>query len=187
MHVSRLSAVAISGTVIVLAVVGVGFVSAATQRTAATTISSVDSGHASTAVDGSSLDNLMVSGATLRRLRGRLGHRVVHGIVTLERPKGGLVTVQVDRGTVAAVTSGHLAISETGGSIVTVATSADTRVRRDGSRIELSALRNGDDVYVLSLVPDGGGEPTAAIVAAPTRQGRAGSSPQPSASAGPTG
>ena len=99
--------------------------------------------------------------------RPRLGRHVLHAVVTVERD-GQLLTFQIDRGKIESIGGGKLTISEAGGSSVTVTTDEATRVRRDRKRIELTALKAGDDVYVISRVPSAGGEAVAIRIAAPT-------------------
>jgi hypothetical protein len=176
----------VASAVIVLVVVGAGIVSAANRPLAQPTDASLTM---PSATNQPSLVGLVAGDAALARLRGRFGRHMVHGVFTLDRPKGGLITVQVDNGTVASVGSGALTITEPGGSTVTVTTNADTRARRDGSRIDLSVLKTGDEVYVLSIVPDGGGRAIARLVAAPTgtRRARPNTTPSPAASPSASG
>ncbi len=134
-----------AGAIIVLAVSGIGIVSAATSPTAP----------AAAAVTGGA-----PAGRDLPRLP-RLGRHLVHAVITLDHPDDGLITIQLDHGTVASVGSGTLTIAEAGGTTVTVTTNDQTRVRRHGEKATLGDLETGDEVYVVSRVPSGGGQAVA--------------------------
>jgi hypothetical protein len=82
----------------------------------------------------------------------RIGRRVVHGTVVVQKKDGTFVTLQLDRGTIASVGSGTITISEPGGRTETVTTNADTRVRKGGAKSDLSKLAVGDTVSVVSEV-----------------------------------
>jgi hypothetical protein len=101
--------------------------------------------------------------------RPRLGRHVVHAVVTVERD-GQLLTFQVDQGTIDSIDDGKLTVKEAGGRSVTVGTDSTTRVRRDRKRMELTDLRAGDAVFVISRVPSGVGEPLAIRIRAWTVQ-----------------
>jgi hypothetical protein len=101
--------------------------------------------------------------------RARLGRHVVHAVVTVERD-GKLLTFQVDRGKIDTVGDGTLTISEIGGVSVTVATDTQTRVQRDGKRTDLTVLKAGDEVYVISRVPSDAAQPVAVRILAPTKE-----------------
>ena len=107
--------------------------------------------------------------AAALRFRGR--GRIVHGIVTIDSPKNGLITVQVDGGTISKVDGKSVTISEKGGGSVTVAIDADTRVRRDRKRATPADLKLGDTVRVVSRVADGGAATAKAIIVAPASGG----------------
>ncbi len=91
----------------------------------------------------------------LRRLAA--WQRLVHATATLDLPTaGGLTTVQLDHGTIGAVSTTALTISEAGGGSVTVALSGETKVRRHGAKAATGDLAKGDEVFALSRVgPDG--------------------------------
>ncbi len=89
---------------------------------------------------------------------------LVHGVITLDTPDEGLITVQLDHGTLAAIGNGSITISEAGGSSVTVNTSEETRVRKDGHRAALEDLEVGDEVFVSSRVD---GTTTARLILVP--------------------
>ncbi len=118
----------------------------------------------------------------LRRL-GR-GRAFVHAVVTLQRPAG-LVTFQVDQGTLATIASGSLTIGEAGGRSETVATSAQTRVRKDAQKSALTNLAAGDHVIVVSRF-DASGKPVALLVIVPRPAG-SGPAASPAASPGSNG
>lgn len=82
----------------------------------------------------------------------RIGRRVVHGTVVVQRKDGTFVTLQLDRGTIASVGAGTIVISEPGGRTETVTTNSDTRVRKDGAKSDLTRLTVGDKVSVVSEV-----------------------------------
>ena len=82
----------------------------------------------------------------------RIGRHVVHGTVVVQKKDGTFVTMQLDRGTIASIGSGMVTVSEPGGRTETVATNAQTRVRKDGVKSDLSKLAVGDRVGVVSEV-----------------------------------
>jgi hypothetical protein len=95
-------------------------------------------------------------------IRGR--GRIVHGTVTIDSPKDGLITVQIDGGTIAAVDAHSITIAEKGGGSVTVAIDSNTRVRRDRKRANAADLKVRDTVRVVSRIADGGAA-TARVIA----------------------
>jgi hypothetical protein len=101
--------------------------------------------------------------------RARLGRHVVHAVVTVERD-GKLLTFQLDRGNIDSIGDEKLTISEVGGASVTVRTEAQTRVRRDGKRTDLTVLKTGDEVYVISRAPSGADQPVAVRILSPTKE-----------------
>ncbi|HEX2756250.1 MAG TPA: hypothetical protein VHM48_12345 [Candidatus Limnocylindrales bacterium] len=90
----------------------------------------------------------------LRRLAA--WRRLVHATVVVDLKAGGLTTIQLDHGTISAMTSTTLTIAEAGGGSVSVALGDETRVRRDGAKAAAADLRNGDEVFVMSKVEAGG-------------------------------
>src|SRR5947207_853208 len=64
----------------------------------------------------------------------RLGRALVHATVTLDLPRTGLVTVQLDHGAISAIAGGSLKLLETGNSSVTIAGDDKTRVRKNGAQ-----------------------------------------------------
>jgi hypothetical protein len=87
--------------------------------------------------------------------------------MTIDSPKDGLITVQIDGGTISAMGAGSVTIAEKGGGSVTVATDADTRVRRDRKRATPADLKVGDTVHVMSRVATGGSATAKVIVVPP--------------------
>jgi hypothetical protein len=103
---------------------------------------------------------------TTRQIR-RLAawQRLVHATATLDLPAaGGLTTVQLDHGTIAAVSSTSLTISEAGGGSVTVALGDATRVRRGGAKAAIGDLAKGDEVFTMSRVESDGTEAYLVVV-----------------------
>lgn len=98
----------------------------------------------------------------LRRLAA--WRRLVHATVVVDLKKGGLTTVQVDHGTISAVTAATLTISETGGGSISIAIGDETRVRRDGSKAAPADLKTGDEIFVLSKVGTAGTEAYLVVV-----------------------
>ena len=148
------------GALVLLTAVGVGFVQASTAG-AAPLPGATDAAVAPPTATTDQADPL--SAALRLRARGR----IVHGTVTIDSPKDGLITVQVDGGTIAAVDAHSITIAEKGGGSVTVAIDSDTRVRRDRKRATTADLKVGDTVRVVSRVANGGAATAKAIVVAP--------------------
>jgi hypothetical protein len=94
------------------------------------------------------------AGPGLRRLR--LGQHFVHATILLDLPQKGLTTIQVDHGTISAVSATSLVIAETGGTSATVTLGDETRVRRNGEKAKMADLEKGDEVFVMSKVESGG-------------------------------
>ena len=84
----------------------------------------------------------------------RMVRHVVHGTFIVQKPDGTLQTIQVDRGTIASISGATITISEPSGN-QTVATNAQTRVRKDGAKADVSRLAIGDKVLVISTVENG--------------------------------
>ena len=99
----------------------------------------------------------------LRRLAA--WRKLVHATVVVDLPVlGGLTTIQLDHGTVSAVSATSLTIAEAGGGSVTVDLGAKTKVRRDGAKAAISDLKTGDEVFVMSRVEAGGAEAYLVVV-----------------------
>ncbi len=92
-------------------------------------------------------------------------NRLVHATVVVDLKAGGLTTIQLDHGTIAAVGASSITITEAGGGSVTVALGSDTRVRRDGAKAAAADLKVSDNVFVMSKVEAGG--TTAYLVVVP--------------------
>lgn len=94
-------------------------------------------------------DGSVVRGA-LRRLAA--WRHLVHATVVVDlETRGGLTTIQLDHGTVSAVSATALTITEAGGRSVSLVL-GDTRVRRAGAKAAIGDLRVGDEVFVMSKV-----------------------------------
>ena len=148
------------GPLVLLTAVGVGFVQASSTG-AAPLPAAADAPVAPPAATTGQADPL----STALRLRGR--GRIVHGTITIDSPKDGLITVQVDGGTIAAVDAHSITIAEKGGGSVTVAIDSDTRVRRDRKRATPADVKLGDTVRVVSRVTNSGAATAKAIIVAP--------------------
>ena len=134
------------GALIVLTVAGIGLVQAAAPSPADPTSAILD---AAVAVDPVAGD-ATTTDARLRPLR-----HLVHGTITFDHPDKGLITVQVDGGTISSVDADSITIAEKGGASVTVAIDDQTRVRVGGRRSTAAELKAGQTVRVISRVGDG--------------------------------
>ena len=149
-----------STTVLVLAVAGIGIASAAPPV-------GVDPvGPAAFELPLLEPDEDASTGDALR-LRRLLGPRMVHAEIVIDRGDKGLVTVQLDRGTIKAIGAQSLTIDQAGNRTQTVATSDTTRVRKNRQRATLADLRVGDVVIVTSMVDKGKAEARLIVVPAP--------------------
>ena len=92
----------------------------------------------------------------LRLRRVAAWRHLVHATVVVDLPKKGLTTIQLDRGTISAVTSTSLTIAEAGGGSVTVSLGSGTRVRRLASKAVVTDLKVGDAVFAMSKVEASG-------------------------------
>jgi hypothetical protein len=81
---------------------------------------------------------------------GRHLDRLVHAEAVVDLPEKGLVTFSVDVGTVQSVAEGSITIQPRQGGAVQLATSDETRVRKDRERVGTEALAAGDRVVVIS-------------------------------------
>ena len=185
-----------AGVLVVLGAIGGGLVEAAASSTASTADVAAPATPIGTANDAAALldalalttDPASSSGAipaqllALRdRLEGRLAGlrgRLVQGTLTVLDRDGKLVTLQLDHGTVSAVGGGSITIAEAGGTNVSVATTAETRVRREKKPATLADLKVGDEVVVTSTVA--GSSATARLVVVPP------ASPAPATPAAPS-
>ena len=71
---------------------------------------------------------------------------VLHGQVTIQKPGGGYETLDVQRGTVTAVSATSLAVKSTDGYTTTYAVASDTLV--DAKARGIGSVKNGDTVLV---------------------------------------
>jgi hypothetical protein len=136
----------VAGALIILSTVGVGLAQAAP----APAVPSASVAEAAPPLLGERLRERVGE-----RGPGRLGRHLVHGTVTFVGRDGELVTLQFDHGTVSAIGDDTVTIAEAGGASETVATTAETRVRKDRKPAKLTDLAVGDEVFVVSVV-DGG-------------------------------
>ncbi len=84
----------------------------------------------------------------------KITRHIVHGTVVVQKKDGTLQTLQIDRGTIASISGATITISEPGGSQV-VTTDAQTRVRKNGAKSDVSKLAVGDRVAVVSALDSG--------------------------------
>jgi hypothetical protein len=122
---------------------------------------------------GSDLDALLAADQTTTRPAAAAGRirrlaawqRLVHATVVVDLKQGGLTTIQLDHGTISAVSSTSLTVKETGGGSVSLALGDDSRVRRGGAKATIADLKTADEVFVMSKVEAGG--TTAYLVVVP--------------------
>ncbi len=101
--------------------------------------------------------------AGLRRLAA--ARKLVHATVLVDLPKlGGLTTIQLDHGTIAAVNATTLSITEADKTTATVKLGAETRVRKNAAKAAVTDLKTGDEVFVMSKVGTGGTEAYLVVV-----------------------
>ncbi len=101
--------------------------------------------------------------AGLRRLAA--ARKLVHATVLVDLPKlGGLTTVQLDHGTIAAVSATSLSITEADKSKPTVKLGDETRVRKNAAKAAIADLKVGDEVFVMSKVSSDGTEAYLVVV-----------------------
>lgn len=93
---------------------------------------------------------------------GRGGRHGLHGakrrLVTGEskvQVEGGFATVNVDVGEVTAVDGSTVTIERADGESVSATASDETRVCRDGSRVEVGAIQAGDTARITRVTRDG--------------------------------
>ena len=164
MGLPRRSLALAGGALVLLAAAGVGLVQASSAPAAVGTPAAVPLAVPPVGATGGT-----DAFAAALRLRGR--GLVVHGTVTIDSPKEGLITVQVDGGSASAVDADSVTIAEKGGGAVTVAIDAETRVRRDRRRATAADLKVGDSVRVVSRVGTDGTATAKLIVVAPAAGG----------------
>lgn len=132
------------GALIVLSAVGFGLVQASSPAPAPTATR--------TAPQAAAVVQADPDAGGLADARIRAGRHVVHGTITIDSPKEGLITIQLDGGAISAVDADSITIAEKGGGSVIVVITADTRVRIDGKRAKASDLKVGQAVRVVSRV-----------------------------------
>jgi hypothetical protein len=123
------------------------------------------------AADQSAAPNAAAAGrakiavAGLRRLAA--ARHLVHATVVVDLPRlGGLTTIQLDHGTISAVSATSLTIKEAGDSSATVVLGDETRVRKRAAKAAISDLKVGDEVFVMSKVGTGGTDAYLVVVPA---------------------
>jgi hypothetical protein len=95
------------------------------------------------------------SGSPSAAARLRPFRNLVHGTITFDHPEDGLITVQLDGGTISAVDGDSITIAEAAGASVTVAIDDETRVRIARKRSTVAELKAGQTVRVVSRIADG--------------------------------
>lgn len=102
--------------------------------------------------------------AGLRRLAA--ARHLVHATVVVDLPRlGGLTTIQLDHGTISAVSPTALTIKEAGDTSATVVLD-ETRVRKHAVKAGIGDLKVGDEVFVMSKVEAGGTDAYLVVVPA---------------------
>lgn len=161
----------LAGSALLVALAGIGIAQAQPSGSAATS----PTGDTAADPDLAAIDAVLAAEQVASDATGRLGaerlrrlaawKHLVHGTVVVDLPKAGLTTIQLDHGTISAVSATSLTIAEAGGSSATVSLSDESRVRRDGAKAALADLKTGDVVVVMSKVESGG--TTAYLVVVP--------------------
>jgi hypothetical protein len=162
MAISRRRLALGGGALVLLSALGVGFVQANSvgpSSVPAAVDAAVTAPAPATTADEA--DALLAA----PRQRGR--RLVVHGTLTIDSPKDGIITVQIDGGTIAALDANSVTIAEKGGASVTIAIDDKTRVRRDRKRATVAELKIGETVRVVSRVAAGGAATAKAIIVVP--------------------
>lgn len=136
--------IALTGAALtVLTVAGIGLAQAAAPTSADPDLAALDAAVSDAPTAGDATGAVV----RLRPLRN-----VVHGTITFNSPKQGLITVQVDGGKITAVDAKSVTIAEVGGASITVAIDDKTRVRLDKKRSTAGDLKTGQTVRVISRV-----------------------------------
>ncbi len=147
--------IALTGAALaVLTVAGIGLAQAAPPTTVV--------GTAPVAAPAAAASGSPSAAGRLRPIR-----HLVHGTITFDHPTDGLITVQLDGGTISAVDADSITIAEADGASVTVAIDDGTRVRVDRKRSTPADLKAGQTVRVVSRVADGGAATAKRIVVLP--------------------
>jgi Domain of unknown function (DUF5666) len=159
--------VALTGSaLIVLSAVGFGLVQASSPVTSPANVAAMPATPATQAASAAGAADDLAAFTTDARLRA--GRHLVHGTVTIDSPKEGLITVQLDGGSISAVDADSMTIAEKGGGSITVTLNTDTRVRVDGKRGRLTDLKVGQVVRVVSRVGADGAATARRVVVPPT-------------------
>lgn len=163
----------LAGSALLVALAGIGIAQAQPSEAAVT--APTNAAAAAPNADLAAIDAVLAAEQVAPDATGRQGperlrrliawKHLVHGTVVVDLPKAGLTTIQLDRGTISAVSATSLTIAEAGGSSVTVSLSNESRVRRDGAKAAITDLKTGDVVVVMSKVEAGG--TTAYLVVVP--------------------
>lgn len=161
----------LAGSALLVALAGIGIAQAQPSGSAATSPTRATASDP----DLATIDAVLAAEQVASDATGRLGverlrrlaawKHLVHGTVVVDLPKAGLTTIQLDHGTISAVSATSLTIAEAGGSSATVSLSDQSRVRRGGAKAALADLKTGDVVVVVSKVESGG--TTAYLVVVP--------------------
>jgi hypothetical protein len=145
---------------VVLAVAGIGFAAAAgtggTQQAAS--VDAAPSTGTGTGTTPAAAPRRPALGGGLEEDLGRLGRlggRLVHAEATVQDKDGNLIRINLDHGSITAIGSGSITISEAGSSTVVVKTDTDTKVHIGREAGTLDDLKVGDVIFVQSRV-DGG-------------------------------
>jgi hypothetical protein len=154
--------IALTGSaLIVLTVAGIGLVQAAPPAGTVAAPAATDIAAAANALAPAA------SGTPSAEARLRPYRHLVHGTITFDHPDEGLITVQLDGGTISAVNADSITIAEAGGASVTVVIDDQTRVRIARNRSTVAELKAGQTVRVVSRVAGGGAVTARRIVVLP--------------------
>ena len=84
------------------------------------------------------------------KTRGMRGQRLVHGDLVVQG-KDGLRNVRVDHGVLQSVDGSTLVLKEGDGSTVDIATTEQTKFRRDRQPATITDLKPGDNVWTMRV------------------------------------
>lgn len=149
------------GAIVVLLLLGIGFVAASstsggpndTAALAAPTAAPAASGDATGRPRLGQRLRAFLAGPGGQRLG--LGGRLVHVTATVQDKDGNLIQLQLDHGTIQAIGNGTLTVSEAGAASVTVSTDGSTVVRIGRDKGALGDLKVGQTIFVQSRVTNG--------------------------------
>jgi hypothetical protein len=144
----------------------IGAVSAASSDAAfAGEIDALLAADQSAAPSAAAAGRAKVAVAGLRRLAA--ARHLVHATVVVDLPRrGGLTTIQLDHGTISAVSATSLTIKEAGDASATVVLGDETRVRKHAAKAAIGDLKVGDEVFVMSRVEASGTDAYLVVVPA---------------------